>query len=334
MRLNIGMIGYGTVGSGFIRVLRHANTQKMLRKNGITLNILAAAVRDVSKERPFPVPLTSNPSDLVDNAKVDVIVETTGAVEEIKHCAISALENGKHFVTANKKLVALHYQELMRAAEKANAQFLFEASVGGAVPIIRTLREWPLPIYSIEAVLNGTVNFMLGRMKQLGMHEPAGSKRNIFAESLAEAQSRGLAEADPLLDISGLDAAYKLAILATTASHQYVHPDKIRFRGLPTPDEIPWTPYLFLETKLNPDGEIKQLARFTVNRNDGTLNLKVQFVKVPTNTFWGKITGAQNGFVINDATYLYGEGAGALPTGFAILQDILEIATKKPVQRC
>lgn len=309
--LTIGLLGCGNIGSGLVRILADSRTEEWLRRFDIRLSIRKALVRDLSKSRSAEIELTTVPEEVLDDPKVDVIVEVMGGVQPALDYALWTLSNGKHFVTSNKAVVASSYPELSQAARRAERHFLFEASVGGAVPIIRTLLGSPKRPARVEAVLNGTTNLILSLVED-GMG---------FADALAEAKDRGFTEQDPTDDLDGTDAAYKLCILGVVGFDEYVHPAEIPHTGIQglTAAEI--------RGVLKNGQRYKLIARAAkVARG---LYLIVQPELLSADSFLGRTQGAQNCFLISDGigeSALIGEGAGALPTGSSLLDDIVWLA--------
>ncbi len=211
--LRVGILGLGTVGGGTISVLRR-NADVISRRAGRQIEVVAASARDITKPRNLDlsgITLCKNPVDLVKNPNVDVVVELIGGTTPAKELVIAALENGKHVVTANKALIALHGSEIFEVALKAQMIVAFEATVAGGIPVIKAVREGLAAnrIGWLAGIINGTCNFILSAMSDAAQE---------FETVLSEAQALGYAEADPSFDIDGIDAAHKLAIFAGNAS--------------------------------------------------------------------------------------------------------------------
>jgi len=311
MHLTIGMLGLGNVGTGFANLLYHPLMIGRLAQSEISISIKVALVRSLEKKRqPFPIRLTTNPQEMIDDPEVNVVIETMGGVKPASDLLLQALAAGKHVISSNKAAIAAAYPELIEAAAKSKVHLLFEASVGGGVPIIRSLIENAFGIRSLKAVVNGTTNFILEAMEQ----------GREFSEALAEAQKLGFAEPNPQDDIDGTDVAYKLSILAAVGFGTYVQPSKIYHRGIEriTSKEI--------QEGLELGHRFKLIALAV---QDAKLTLKVEPELVPVESFLGQLSGVQNGFIIDNGMYEYslsGEGAGALPTGCSIMDDLLWLA--------
>jgi homoserine dehydrogenase len=220
--INVGLLGLGVVGSGVARIL----TEKSARYAsalGCPLKIVRVLVRDVAKERQFAVPagmLTVNAGELLEDPDIDIVIEVMGAEEPAHQYIVEALRAGKFVVTANKEVMAKHGHSLLAIARERNVDLLYEASVGGGIPIIAPLKRDLLAneIVGLSAIINGTTNYILTAMSNEG---------SDFGDALLRAQELGYAEADPTNDIEGIDATYKLAILATLAFHAEIRPEQV-----------------------------------------------------------------------------------------------------------
>ena len=225
--IGIGLLGLGVVGGGVASALLDP-AHPVERAAGCPVTLKRVLVRDIAKPRPVAVPaglLTTDPRDLVANPQVDVLVELIGGEIPARQYIQDALCGGKHVVTANKEVIAKHGPELMALAASKRVNLLFEASVGGGIPIIGPLTKDLLAndIKSLRAIINGTTNYILTRM---------ANEMTAFPQALEEAQSNGYAEADPTNDIDGSDAAYKLAVLATLAFHTKVYAQDVYREGI------------------------------------------------------------------------------------------------------
>src|SRR5207248_4849381 len=219
-------LGYGTVGAAVNRLLNE-QADDIERATGHRLRVVKALVRDLGKERSWPAldgVLTTNVADILDDPSITVVAEVMGGVEETGGYVLECLRRGKHVVTANKQLVARRGLELFATASESGVQVRFEASVCAAIPVIKVLRESLVVtnVHRVLGIVNGTTNFILTRME-------AGAD---YGEALAEAQRLGYAEADPTEDVSGADAAAKMAILATVAFGARVTPDDVLCEGI------------------------------------------------------------------------------------------------------
>ena len=219
--VQIGLLGFGTVGSGVVRVLTD-NSQLIAQRAGTAISIKKILVRDLTKKRALSTAaeMTTDPAAVLGDPEIDIVVELLGGEEPARTLMLEALNRGKHVVTANKDVMAKYGRELFEAAEKNNVNLLFEASVGGGIPIIRPLKRCLAAnrISEVMGIVNGTTNYMLDKMTAEGMD---------FATVLAEAQAKGYAEADPTADVGGLDAARKIAILASIAFGTRVRLDDV-----------------------------------------------------------------------------------------------------------
>ena len=315
--INVGLLGLGTVGCGVAEVLigRHGS---LLRRAGIDMRLQAALVRDPFKKRSFAVPaalMTTDPAGIVDNPKIDVVVEVLGGLEPAFSLMRRALTNGKHLVTANKEVMAHHGIELLRLAQENRVDLFFEASVGGGIPLIGPFRQdlAANEISEIHAVINGTTNYILTRMAQDGTE---------FSAALAEAQKLGYAEADPSNDVDGHDSAYKLAILATLAFGTPVFPDQIFREGIRNvaPVDFDYVAELGYTLKL--------LA--IAKREGDAFEARVHPALVTRGFLISQVSGVENavrikGDLVGHAVFA-GRGAGAGPTSSAIVADLLDLA--------
>lgn len=209
--VNIGLLGLGTVGQGTVSILQR-NSEEIRRRTGRSIVATKAAVRNIEKARAhgFALDVTDNPQDIVSDPSIDIVCEAMGGEQPALDLLKMALQNGKHVITANKALIAVHGNELIQLAEDAGVSLSFESSVAGGIPIIKALREGMAAnqIRSLAGIINGTGNFILTEMTEKG---------RAFEDVLAEAQALGYAEADPTFDVEGIDAAHKLAIMASVA---------------------------------------------------------------------------------------------------------------------
>jgi homoserine dehydrogenase len=318
-QMNIGIIGLGTVGTGVARVLLQ---QKELLKtrSGITFNLKSISELDWNRDRNIDlttVKCTTDVNELLEDPGIDVIVETIGGYQPAFSFITKALQKGKHVVTANKALIATHGRELFKTAWENGVNLLFEASVGGGIPIIKGLREGLIAnhIESIYGILNGTSNYILTKMHQEGLE---------FSDALKGAQEKGFAEADPTLDVGGGDAAHKLTILASIASNSLVPYESIYMEGITS------------ITKLDIDFAksfgytIKLLAIYRVI--NGGLDLRVHPTLIENKHLLSAVSNELNAiFVKGDFvgnTMFYGPGAGERPTASAIVSDIVDLSER------
>lgn len=311
--VNIAVLGYGVVGSGVAEVIR---------KNSISIAERAGdqiAVKKIADVREFPGSpdqhlLTKNVEEIFDDESISIIVETIGGVKIAYEFTKRALQRKKHVVTSNKELVANHGPELLQLAKENGVSYLFEASVGGGIPIIRPLYQCLAAneIQGITGILNGTTNYILTQMKNEGMD---------FATALREAQEKGYAEADPAADVEGHDACRKIAILSSIAYNEYVDSNNIYTEGISriTPVDMEYaecmnsTIKLVAASKKLENGIFARVSPVIVSRNHPLSNVEDVFNAIVV-----------EGDAIGEAMF-YGRGAGKLPTASAVVADIIDI---------
>jgi len=312
-----GLIGLGVVGTGVVRVLAE-RADFFTRQVGVPIIVRRAVVRDPSKPRLAPIDpelVTDDAAALLTDPEVDVVVEVMGGEEPAHQYIRRALEAGKHVVTANKELIAKHGPELLALARERGRYLLFEASVGGGIPLIAPLRRDLLAnrITSVRAIINGTTNYILTRMAQEGAD---------YADALAEAQRLGYAEPDPTNDVEGYDAAYKLAVLATLAFRSRLAPEQIRTEGI---TRLSARDFLYAAEL----GYVIKLVAVAERRDHGLL-ARVAPVLLHRDEPLAKVDGVYNAVqIVGDLTGMVlfeGRGAGAEPTSSAVIADLLEIA--------
>ncbi|MFZ5759798.1 MAG: homoserine dehydrogenase [Thermodesulfobacteriota bacterium] len=314
--INVGLIGFGTVGSGTAQVL-HEQSERIRKKTGAA--IVLKKVADISVER-LPshlgdVVLTRNAAEIITDPEINIVIELIGGTTIAKTMILDAIRHGKHVVTANKALLSEHGMELFTAAHEKNVEIGFEASVGGGIPLIKTLKEGLVAnkILSIMGIMNGTGNYILSQMTDHG---------TPFAEVLREAQAKGYAEADPTYDIEGIDTAHKLVILMTMAYGMTVHLEDVICEGISRIEPID------IQFAKEFGYRIKLLA---ISRNHGEhVEARVHPTLVPEKHMLANINGAYNGFYFTgdmvENVLLYGKGAGKMPTGSAVVADVVDIA--------
>ncbi len=310
-------MGLGVVGGGVASTLLHSN-QSFPYNSGCPVKLKKVLVRDPTRHRSSPVPtkfLTTDPRDILDNPEVHLLIEVIGGEYPASHYIREALNRGKHVVTANKEVMAKHGPELITLAASKKVNLLFEASVGGGIPIVGPLMKDLLAnnIYSIHAIINGTTNYILTRMAR---------DRVDFGEALREAQEQGFAEADPTNDIEGTDAAYKLAVLASLAFHTRVHADDVYREGI---SRLQAQDFRYAQEL---GYTIKLLA---IARQDGaSVQVRVHPAFVPQEHMLAKVDGVFNAVEVEgDLTgrvLFHGMGAGQNPTTSAVIGNVVEIA--------
>ncbi|MET0514038.1 MAG: homoserine dehydrogenase [Nitrospiraceae bacterium] len=315
--IGVGIIGYGTVGTGVARILLD-NASLIQRRVGIPIKLVGIADLDILRDRGLSLPpgiLTTRAKDIIDNPHVDVVVELIGGYDAAKHVLLDAIAKGKQVVTANKALLAVHGEEIFDAATRYGVDLGYEASVGGGIPIVRALTEGLAAntIQSIYGIMNGTSNYILSRMTSEEQH---------FEVVLEEAKRAGYAEADPTVDVSGIDSAHKLTILVSLAYGTPVNFKDLYTEGIVnlTPLDIAYAKEFGFVIKL------LAIAKFS----DGEIEARVHPTMVPATSQIAKVEGVYNAIqLVGDAVedvVLYGRGAGAKPTGSAVLSDIIAIA--------
>ena len=315
--LKVGLLGIGTVGGGTFTVLNR-NADEITRRTGCAITITHVADRNTALAAQVTNGLavvTDDAFAVVNNPDIDVVVELIGGYTLAKELVLKAIANGKHVVTANKALIALHGSEIFAAAQKANVIVAFEAAVAGGIPIIKALREGlgANRIEWVAGIINGTTNFILTEMREKGL---------AFADVLGEAQRLGYAEADPTFDVEGIDAAHKLTIMSAIAF------------GIPMQFENAYTEGI---TKLNlKDIKYAEELGYRVKllgiskRNAQGVELRVHPTLIPEKRLIANVNGAMNAVVVKgDAvgpTLYYGAGAGAEPTASAVVADLMDVA--------
>ena len=312
----VGIIGFGTVGSGLAEALR-IQEERLKQRVGATIRVKSVADIGIETlpEEFAGVTLTKDANDLFTDPEIDIVVELIGGIEPARTFMLKAIEHGKHVVTANKALLSIHGQDIFEAAVAKNVEVGFEASVGGGIPVIKALKEGLVAnrINSIKGIMNGTANYILSQMTEHGYP---------FDQVLKEAQELGYAEADPTYDVEGFDTAHKLAILMTIAYGQNVKLDHISVEGISKIEPVD------IEIAREFGYAIKLLA---ISNNHGdSVEARVHPTMVPHEHMLASINGAFNGIHFNGDTVtdvlLYGPGAGMMPTGSAVAADVVDIA--------
>ena len=315
--IKVGLLGLGVVGGGTWKVLNQ-NADEIARRAGRRIEVAAVAVRDVAKAKELVgdrIHITTDGMEVVLNPDIDVVVELVGGDTLAKDWVMKAIEQGKHVVTANKALLATHGNEVFAAAQKQNVMVAFEAAVAGGIPIIKAMREGLTAnrIQWVAGIINGTTNFILSEMRSRGLS---------FADSLADAQRLGYAEADPTFDIEGVDAAHKLSLLSSLAFGVPVQFDKAHIEGITTlaAEDIAHAERL---------GYTVKLLGITRAREQG-IELRVHPTLVPSESMLANVQGAMNAVMVHGdavgSTVYYGAGAGELPTASAVVADLVDVA--------
>ncbi|MBT6295616.1 MAG: homoserine dehydrogenase, partial [Nitrospina sp.] len=316
-KINIGIIGFGTIGSGVLKILQD-NSDVIRKRLGTIVEVVKIADLDITSDRGVrvdPKLLTTQAEEIIKHSEVDVVVELIGGYEPARSLMLQAVNEGKHVVTANKALLAKHGSEIFSAVENQQLSIGFEAAVGGAIPVIRAIRESFVAnkIYSIEGIVNGTANYILSKMSD---------EQCSFDLALKEAQNKGFAEADPTFDIEGIDSAHKIAILSQLAYGTPVKFDDITIQGISgvSIDDI--------ECAREFGYRIKLLA---ISKFDGnSVDIRVHPAMIPQSNPMANVNGVLNAVRVCDdlmeENILIGHGAGSLPTGSAVVADIIEIS--------
>ena len=321
----MGLLGCGTVGSALLDLLRDEGPT-IARRTGLHLTTTRGAVRDVARPRRTPIPpevLTTDPQQVVGADDVDVVVEVMGGVEPARQLVLDALTAGKPVITANKELLATHGDELDAAATAGGVDLLFEAAVGGGIPVVRPLREslQGEPILRVMGIVNGTTNYILTRMTEDDAE---------YADALAEAQRLGYAEADPTADVAGHDAAAKLAILSSIAFGSRVVLDDVHLEGIEgiTVGDVDYARREGYVIKLlavgeragaeGPDGAVRRVA------------VRVHPALVPATHPLASVRDSFNAVFVEGSSVgevmFYGRGAGGGPTASAVMGDLVDAA--------
>jgi homoserine dehydrogenase len=314
--VNIGILGLGTVGGGVVNVLSK-NSSEIFARTGEEINISHAAVKSINEPRICAdgnINITEEAFEVVNNPDIDVILELIGGTTIAKDLVVTAINNNKHVITANKALIATHGNELLNLAKEKNVHLLFEAAVAGGIPILKAL-EQGLSANKIELVagiINGTGNFILTEMRDKGRD---------FADVLKEAQELGYAEADPTFDVEGIDAAHKLAILASIAYGCDLQMDKVSTEGI---SEVSGEDVSFAN-ELN--YSIKHLG--IAKKVNGELQMRVHPTLIPKTQLLANVDGVMNAVLIKGnavgPTLYYGAGAGDEATASAVIADLIDI---------
>ena len=316
-RIQIGLLGCGTVGTGVAKLLIE-NKDLLTSRVGADLNLKWVADIDIETDRGLRFPegvLTTDAQTVLTDPDIDMVIEMIGGDGIAKDFMLQAINNGKHIVTANKALLAAQGNELFAAAARNGVDLAFEASVGGCMPTIKSVRESLVAnhIKSMTGILNGTCNYILSKIEDEGIS---------FQEALAEAQRQGYAEADPTLDVEGTDTAHKIAILAALAYGMEINLKDVYTEGISriTPLDIEFAGQFGYRIKL------LAISKFQNQR----VETRVHPTMMPFNNLLTSINGTVNAITVSgDAVgdiLLYGRGAGMMPTASAVVSDIVDIA--------
>ncbi len=318
--ISIGLLGLGVVGSGVIQIIND-HQKELQHQLGHSIKVAKVLVRDIEKSREIEIAedaLTTNPDDVINNDNIDVIVEVMGGIDEAREHMLKAFAAKKHIVTANKDLIALHGPELEQAAQENGCDLFYEASVGGGIPLLRSLSDGLVSdrIEQVMGIVNGTTNYILTKMDEDGQS---------YEDALADAQKLGFAEANPTADVEGLDAARKMVILARLSFLTNVELDDVDVKGISDLSIID----LDYGKKLDLTMKLIGFA----NRHDNQVEVSVQPTFLPTTHPLSSVKNEYNAVYVNaeavGETMFYGAGAGGLPTATAIMSDVVEVIKNK-----
>ena len=314
--ISVGLLGLGTVGSGVVQII-NKNQDKLIHQVGCPVEIKKVLVKDKNKKRDIPIQkelLTLNVDEILEDPEIDVVIEVMGGIEETRKHLLKALENKKHVVTANKDLMALYGPELLSVATKNRCDLFYEASVAGGIPILRGLVDGLASdrITKMMGIVNGTTNFILTKMTKFG---------SPYKEVLAEAQALGYAESDPTADVEGLDAARKMAILATLGFSMNIDLTDVSVKGITniTKQDLDYSKRLGYTIKLIG----------IASRTGEKVEVSVQPTLIPETHPLASVNDEYNAvYVYGEAvgeTMFYGPGAGSLPTATSIVSDLVGV---------
>lgn len=315
--VNIGLIGFGTIGSGVVATFNQ-NLQLLENKVNKKVNLKRIVDLDITTDRGVAVKpgvLSTNVDDILEDEEIDIVIELVGGYQPALNFILRAMENGKHVVTANKALLAKHWNEITESAQKNGVRLAFEASVGGGIPLLAPLNDGLTAnnIETIYGIINGTANYILTKMAAEGLD---------FDTVLKEAQEMGYAEADPTFDIEGHDTAQKLIILSILGFGTYVKQEKFHVEGITriTPDDI-----RFAREELGSVIKLLAIAQIT----DGELEIRVHPTLVPETHLLAAVNDVFNAvYLVGDVVgpvLMYGAGAGMMPTASAVVADCIDI---------
>lgn len=316
-RIGVGIVGFGTVGMGVAKILLNS-AGLITRRVGASIELVRVADLDITRDRGValaPGVLTTDVKQVLTDPNIDIVIELIGGYDTAKRIILEAIAAGKHVVTANKALLALHGEEIFQTATRKGVELGFEASVGGGIPIIRALMEGLAGnrIESIYGIINGTSNYILSRMTHEG---------HSFHEVLQDAQRAGYAEADPTFDVAGIDSAHKLSILVCLAYGMPVNFKDVYTEGITniTPIDIAYAKQFGYTIKL------LGIAKLM----DGEIEARVHPTMLPSTSPIAQVEDVYNAIqLVGDAVgdvVLYGRGAGSMPTGSAVVSDVIAIA--------
>lgn len=314
--ISIGLLGLGTVGSGVVKIIEN-HQDKLMHQVGCPVKVKKILVQDPVKDREVKVEaslLTVDPADILDDPEIDVVIEVMGGIEDTREHLLHALKNKKHVVTANKDLMAVYGSELLTVAHDNGCDLFYEASVAGGIPILRSLAEGLASdhITKMMGIVNGTTNYILTKMTNEGL---------AYDEVLKEAQRLGYAEANPASDVEGLDAARKMAIMASLGFSMKIDLDDVKVKGITgiTEEDLHYGKQLGYTMKL----------LGIAHREDDKVEVSVQPALLPNSHPLASVQNEYNAvYVYGEAvgeTMFYGPGAGSLPTATAVVSDLVGV---------
>ncbi|MDT8421214.1 MAG: homoserine dehydrogenase [Desulfuromonadales bacterium] len=319
-KIKVGLLGFGTIGTGVVRVFQK-NAQLMQQRIGCSLELAKIADLDIISDRGVEVDddlLTTNVDEVISNPEIDVVIELIGGYEPARTFILKAVEAGKHIVTANKALMAVHGQEILAAADEKGVQVLFEAAVGGGIPVISAIKEnlCANRFSTVLGILNGTCNYILTEMTENG---------SDFAPVLKDAQALGYAESDPTFDIEGVDTAHKIALLSALCFGTRVDFDQVYTEGITNVAAID------IQFASQMGYKIKLLA---IGKNHGDrIEVRVHPTMIPKSYQLAEVDGVFNAVRLSGdflgPAMLYGSGAGMDATASAVMGDVMAIARDK-----
>ena len=323
-KISVGIIGFGTVGAGVAKILIE-NSSVITARVGAEIAVKYIADLDIQTDRGIALPegiLTTDAQKVIDDSEIDIIIELIGGKTIAKDITLKALQNGKHVVTANKALIASYGKAIITAAVENNVDFGFEASVAGCIPVIKSLRESLVGnnITSVSGILNGTCNYILSMITSEGV---------AFDKALADAQAIGYAESDPTLDIEGIDASHKLAIIMAIAYGMEINLDDIYVEGITgvTLEDIRHADELGYKVKL-----IAISKKITADDTNGedVIEARIHPTMIPYDNLFAGVNDSLNAIdILGDAVgkmFLVGAGAGMMPTASAVISDVVDIS--------
>ncbi|MBK5253937.1 MAG: homoserine dehydrogenase [Peptostreptococcaceae bacterium] len=316
-QINIGLLGIGNVGGGTYQILNN-NHDVISERTDADIRVTKALTHNLNKKRKFEIPsdiLTTNADEILNDSNINIIVEALGGIEPASTYMLKAMQSGKHVVTANKAAVAANYEKLMTVANENNVMLLTEACVAGAIPALASIQTslQGNRFYEVSGILNGTTNYIMSKMYNEGL---------AYADVLKDAQAKGFAEADPTDDVMGYDIANKLSILVALTFNQYIHPKDIPTVGITniTKEDIDIAKTNGTKIKLIGSAILSETGKLSCSVKPVNINCTHPLFSVDNefNAVYLK------GDAFGELMY-YGKGAGPLPTGSAVVGDIISI---------